>query len=498
MTVRSRIPNAWRCGSEGLWAGVSQRGMKPRRGLAACAAACAGLIGLAGCASVPAVSPLVGRAAAPEKPDVVGPRGPLSGRRIKTLLAHMTIKPGDDALLQRHLAVEQAVSDTPLVADERTQLLRDGPVTLKAMFDVIRSARTEVDLEYYILEDVESDGTSLSDLLLEKRKAGVAINILYDSYGSTFDGTSSSDTRKAFFDRLRSAGVNLVEFNPVNPLNAKKSYSLNDRDHRKLLVADGATAIVGGVNMSTAYQADPVGPPGDHAPRPPQHWRDTDLELTGPAAAQLQALFLEHWRSQRGPPPGGPERFPTPPAAGQTVVRIIGSSPDHAVPRYYVTLISAIRGAEKSVTVSAAYFAPTHDELEALVDAARRGVDVRLLLPDRSDSALAIAVGHSYYGALLRAGARIYETHDLVLHTKTVVVDGVWSVIGSSNFDRRSVIYNDEVDCVVLGGDTAGALEAMFEDDRRNAHAVDLETWRRRAVGERLFEAYARIWENLL
>jgi cardiolipin synthase len=209
-------------------------------------------------------------------------------------------------------------------------------------------------------------------------------------------------------------------------------------------------------------------------------------------------MFRDHWLKQHGPPLENLAQTPTVAPKGGAVVRIIGSSPSHTVPRYYVTLISAIRSAEKNVTASAAYFVPTHDELEALCDAAPRGVDVELLLPDHSDSALSMAVGRSHYGALLKAGVKIYETHGLVLHSKMVTVDGVWSVIGSSNFDHRSVIFNDEVDAVAIGGDTAQDLEAMFEDDRKAAHPIDLATWSRRPMAERLKETYARVWQNWL
>jgi cardiolipin synthase len=449
------------------------------------------LAGLAGCASVPKVSPAVGQAASAEKPLIVGSRGALSSAQVKALVAKLSLAPGDNVLLQRHLAIEQAVAESPLVAGETTHLLRDGPATFRAMFAAIRAAKRHVNLEYFIFEDVESDGVQLSDLLLAKRREGVAVNIIYDSFGS-------GDTPKAFFEQLKQAGVNLVEYNPMNPLKAKKGYSPNDRDHRKILVVDGASAIVGGVNLSTTYQPNPLGKSGNVPGQPAAHWRDTDLAITGPAVARLQTLFLEHWREQHGPKVDDPSWFPTVAPAGTAVVRIIGSSPEKDTPRYYVTVISAIRSSEKSVTASAAYFVPTHDEIEALTDAARRGVEVRLLLPDKSDSPNSLALGHAHYEELLKAGVKIYETHDLVLHSKTVVVDGVWSVVGSSNFDHRSVIFNDEVDAVVLGAETAGELEAMFEDDRAAAHAIDPKAWRRRPLADRAREVYARVWEQWL
>jgi cardiolipin synthase len=462
---------------------------RPQRG--ALAALCIGLGGLTACASVPTVSPTVGQAASAEKPQIVGARGPLTSAQIKAKLAQLSDTPGEDALLQRHLAIEQAVAENPLVAGETTHLLKDGVITFRAMFAAIGAAKHSVNLEYFIFEDVESDGVRLGDLLLAKRAEGVAVNLIYDSFGS-------SDTPKDFFDRLRQGGVNVVEFNPLNPLKAKVGYAPNNRDHRKILVVDGATAIVGGVNLSKTYQANPLGKSGGVPGEPAQHWRDTDLEITGPAVAQLQTLFRDHWREQHGPAIDEAGWFPALPPAGGAVVRILGSAPHQDATRYYVTLISAIRSAQKSVIASAAYFVPTRDEMEALTEAARRGVDVRLLLPDRSDSPNSIALGHAHYADLLKAGVKIYETHDLVLHSKTVVVDGVWSAVGSSNFDHRSIISNDEVDAVVVGADTARELEAMAEDDRAGAHPIDAKAWSRRPLSARARETYARVWERWL
>ncbi len=321
----------------------------------ALSAFCIVLTGLVGCASIPAVSPAVGQTSGAEKPQIVGTRGPLTSDQIKALVAQLTIAPGDNALLRHHLAIEQAVAESPLIARESTQLLRDGPATFRAMFAAIRSAKNHINLEYYTFEDIESDGTHLGDILLAKRGEGVAVNVIYDSFGST-------DTPKAFFDRLQQAGVNLVEYNPLDPFKAKAGYSPNDRDHRKILIVDGTTALVGGVNLSTAYE---VNPPATTDGGPPEHWRDTDLEIAGPAVAQLQTLFLDHWRAQQGPQLAALNWFPAVPPMGKAVVRIIGSSPDNAVPVYYVTVISAIRSAEKSITASAAYFVPTDDEMEA-------------------------------------------------------------------------------------------------------------------------------------
>jgi cardiolipin synthase len=443
-------------------------------------------VAMAGCAAVPKVNDTPPAQA----PHIVGARGPLTAQQSRALLDRLASEPGDAGLLKRHSAIEEAVAETPLVAGNATRLLIDGRETFAAMFAAIRGAKQNIDLEYYILEDIESDGQRLSDLLLAKRRQRVAVNILYDSYGS-------KATPPAFFDKLRDAGVQIVEFNPLNPV------TFNFRDHRKILVVDGEKAIVGGINMSTSYQSGSGSAPGSggaggkNAP----YWRDTDLEIEGPVVAQLQALFFEHWEQQKGPTLERAGYFPAIAPVGREVARIVGSTPDKEVPRFYVTLLSAIRNAEKNVWLSAAYFVPTDQEEDDLVAAARRGIDVRLLLPSDSDSKMALAVGRSHYGSLLEAGVKIYEVQNEVLHSKTASVDGVWTAVGSSNFDPRSVVFNDEVDAIVLGGSTADAFEHMFLRDLGQAKPIKLEEWRRRPLGQRLmelFEVTSFLWRNWL
>ncbi len=446
---------------------------------------------LGGCASVPKV-PEPNPSASTGVPQLVGRRGPLTAEQSKAILLKLGETRGDDRLLQRHLATQTAIADSPLVAGNRTKLLRDGEETFRAMFGAIRGAKRDINLEYYIFEDIAYDGAQLGDLLIQKRQAGIQVNILYDSYGS-------SATPTAFLDRLKNAGIKLLSFNPMNPLDTRGlPYAPNNRDHRKILVVDGQVAIVGGINMSTAYQSSGSGksaaPPGTT----PDQWRDTDLQIEGPAVAALQKLFLDHWASQKGEPFDAAAMFPANGPAGPAVVRVMGSAPGDNDPQYYASLLTAIRTAEKNVKITTAYFAPTAQEIDDLKSAAGRGVDVRLVLPGRSDSPLSIAVAHSHYTGLMEAGVTIHETHNIVLHSKTAVIDGVWSVIGSSNFDHRSVIANDEVDVVVLGSQAAQELEDLFARDEASATRVTLEAWKNRPLWNRLKERFSLLWESLL
>ncbi|HLI22744.1 MAG TPA: phospholipase D-like domain-containing protein [Stellaceae bacterium] len=441
---------------------------------------------LAACA-VPSIDGVIdGNARGPQV--VVGARGPLSPAQSRAVIARLG---ANSDLLQRHLAIEQEVSGAPLFVGNSTQLLVDGPATFRAMFAAMRSAKRNIYLEYYIFENVESDGVHLVDLLAAKARAGVSVAVIYDSYGSV-------DTPEAVFDALRAAGVKLLEFHPVDPLKSGLfDFNVNDRDHRKLLAVDGRTAIVGGVNLYTVYQRHPHARMVASDGSTNETWHDTDLEIEGPAAAELQQVFLDHWGVEQGPrlPPVAD---PPPQAAGHEAIRIIASDHDDTIPRYYATILSAIRNAEQRVWLAAAYFVPTDDEMHDLTTAAQRGVDVRLMLPADSDSRLALAVGRSNYGRLLKAGVKIYELQSGMLHSKFATIDGVWSVIGSSNFDHRSILFNDEVDAVVLGRDTAQQLEGLFQRYEAAARPISLDAWEDRPLEERIREIYSRAIEALL
>lgn len=455
-----------------------------------------GCLVLASCAQVPVFDERLGSTHSPADIQIMGARGPLSPKQSKAVLAKLAGQAGNIGALERHLAVEQAVAESPLVAGNHVGILRDGEQTFPAMFAALRGAKHFLYLEYYIFEDVSCNGEQLSDLLIAKAREGVKIYVIYDGIGSL-------STPSDFFTRLRDAGIQVVQFNPPNPLHPGRLFSLNDRDHRKMLIADGARVIVGGVNLSSTYQSAPGGSqararnPAPATDKPQDVWHDTDLEISGPVVSQLEKLFLEHWREQGGPPVDTGDSQP-PNADGTEVVRIIGSAPKRLKSRYYVTVLSAIRNAENNIWMTAAYFAPTHREKEDLIRAARRGVDVRLLLPSRSDSSPALQVQHSHYEALLRSGVKIFERDDGILHSKTLVVDGVWSITGSSNFDYRSVLFNDEVDAVVLGKATGEQLSTLFEGDLQNAKPIELASWRKRSVLTKMREQFWRLWEKLL
>lgn len=448
------------------------------------------LCAVAGCATLPNAKTEMA-VPHPQEVEFEGARGPVSAARSDAIIARLQGKGGDSDLLEKHMAYEQAVnSDTPLVLGNKLSLLQNGPATYQAMFTAMRAARDHINLQTYIFSDDEV-GKQFSDLLLDRQAAGVQVNIIYDSVGSL-------STPKAFFDRLRQAGVRVLEFNPVNPLAGNtKAWKLNNRDHRKLLLIDGRVAFVGGINISETYTSAPRRHRARTRDDPPQDatsgWRDTHIQIAGPVVADFQRLFMDTWARQKGEPLPGRNYFPELAAQGDEIVRAIGSTPDDAKSLIYLTLISAITHAELQVHLTIAYFAPDPQLRKALRDAARRGVDVKLVLPSYADSAPVFYLGRSYYTELLRAGVHIYERRGSVMHSKTASIDGVWSTIGSTNLDWRSFLHNDEINAVVLGRGFAREMEAMFAADLAESDLITLEQWEKRPPLDRLKEQMARL-----
>jgi cardiolipin synthase len=447
------------------------------------------LVAAAGCATLPDTDELIARHAGQEA-QFENARGALSAQKNAAILAKLKSKSGDIDILDKQIALEQSIGDNPLLLGNKVTLLQDGAATYPAMFAAIRNAKDHINLETFIFEDDEV-GHQFADLLLEQQGRGVQVNIIYDSVGAI-------STPKAFFDRLKEGGVAVLEFSPVNPASIAMPWLMYNRDHRKLLIIDGQIAFIGGINISSVYSSGSVvkrdAEPGGNTTA----WRDTDIQLEGPVVGELQKMFMETWQKQRGAPLAAKDYFPELKAQGKDIVRAIGSTPDDPYSLIYLTLISAIGNAEKQVYLTNAYFVPDPQLVKALLDAAGRGVDVRLVLPSHSDSAVVFHAGRSHYSELLEGGVRIYERRGALLHSKTALIDGVWSCVGSSNLDWRSFLDNDEINAVVLGRDFAQQMQAMFASDLAASEAIDLEGWQRRPFAFRMKEWMARLFGRLL
>lgn len=438
---------------------------------------------LAGCSNLQRSDKRLFSAALETAPPVVtSSSGPLSRRQSEAVLKKLERKRGPATLLKHHLAVEQALTSNDLVAGNRVTLLENGPAIYGAMFNAVSHARRNINVETYILSD-DGLGREFANLLIRKRSEGVAVNVIYDALGSR-------DTPRSFFDLMAKAGIRLTAFNPlgINTLG-----TVNNRDHRKLLIVDGRTVFVGGMNLRAFFVRPLNGDSVDESRQLP--WRETDVEIQGPVVATFQKFFFAHWKSQRSSPPVPSEYFPALRPVGNYVVRAIASRANQPVALIYVTLLSAINSAEKSIYITDAYFSPNRRFLNALTTAAKRGVDVEMILPSKTDAKLVLEAGRSNYARLLDAGVKIYERQDYVLHAKTMVIDGVWSTVGSTNLDWRSFLHNDEVNAVVLGRGFGRKMEAMFAADRRGSNRITKRTWDRRSLWERMREGFASMWE---
>lgn len=270
-------------------------------------------------------------------------------------------------------------------------------------------------------------------------------------------------------------------------------WGMDNRDHRKLIIIDGRVAFVGSMNIHSMFGRVHVsaGSAGDKV----LARRNTDVEIRGPVVARFQRLFLRHWVRNSGQRPQSSRYFPELNPAGNQIVRVVASGahkPDAAV---YATLLSAINSAERSIYITDAFFAPNERFVQALMAAARRGVDVELILPANSPAPMTFEAGRFHYTELLGAGVKIYERQYVLLHAKTMVVDGVWATVGSSNFDWRSFLHNEELNALILDRDFADRMETLFFHDRRHSNAITMAKWQHRPVWERVRESFAGLLE---
>jgi cardiolipin synthase len=371
----------------------------------------------------------------------------------------------------------------------KVTLLADGSATYAAMFAAMEKAKDHINIESYIIEDDET-GQKFADLLLQKQAEGVRVNLIYDSVGSI-------KTPAAFFQRLRDGGIEVVEFNPLNPLKTLEEWGLTHRDHRKILIADGTVAIIGGINISEVYSSLPFKRQKNETA--PIHWRDTDIQIEGPAVAELQKLFLDTWLKQKGAELSSQQNyFPELKEVGNALVRVVGSTPGETNRIPFIMYVSAIVFAEHSIQITNSYFFPDDQIIKALTDAAERGVDVQILLPGTTDSKLALHAQRSYYSKLLKSGVKLYERNNSLLHAKTAVIDKVWSTVGSTNMDFFSLLNNDEVNAVILSREFAVEMEKMFAGDIADSKHILWEEWKSRPLLPRIREWFVNLFVRWL
>jgi cardiolipin synthase len=468
-----------------------------------------------GCATLPNVSEMIDEAPTDQEPDqIVSSKGILSPKKSKAIMDRLKSSVNPTDILERHTKVVESVTESPLTKGNKVTLLADGQAAYAAMFKAMGNARDHINLESYIIEDDET-GRKFADLLLQKQAEGIQVNIIYDSVGSF-------KTPESFFKRLRDGGIQVVAFNPVNPLNAPGEWSLTQRDHRKILIVDGKVAIIGGINISKVYSSTPFKRKLNE--KAPIHWRDTDIQIEGPAVAEFQKLFLDTWLKQKGPklvehnyfpslaPINGVSALTKMSPAGKAqetssnllkeestaLVRVVGSTPGETNRIPFIVYVSAITFAEHSIHMTNSYFIPDDQIVKALTDAAGRGVDVKILLPGITDSKLALYAQRYHYSRLLKSGVKIYECSTSLLHAKTAVVDNVWSTVGSTNMDFLSLLKNDEVNAIILSREFAVEMEKMFVSDLLHATQIQRDEWIKRPLFPRIRDWFVNLFVRWL
>lgn len=358
------------------------------------------------------------------------------------------------------------------------ELLVDAEATYASIEAAIRSAKKHIHFQFYIFTP-DNTGKRFRDLLIEKLKDGVAVRVLVDGVGSFH--------LEPFMKPFVEAGGEYAEFLPVG--NISRIWHMNLRNHRKLVVVDGTIGFTGGVNIADEYtgRKKQVG-----------FWRDTHIRIEGPAVRHLQEVFVEDWHFACGRKPKTNDWFVPVDTIGQERVHIIASGPDTDTQPIQRIFFAAVSSAKERVYLTTPYFIPDQAMLVALETAAMRGLDVRILLPHRSDAPLVLHAGRSYYQELIQSGVKIYEYQHGILHAKTMLVDDNWATVGSSNMDVRSFRLNFEINAIVYGKELNNQLAKVFRRDLRQSKTISLSDIENLSAGRRLAESFARILSPLL
>ncbi|MGH7522924.1 MAG: phospholipase D-like domain-containing protein [Gemmatimonadales bacterium] len=361
----------------------------------------------------------------------------------------------------------------PVTSNNQVDLLIDGPATYAAMFEQIDAARRWIHLENYIIHD-DACGRAFAERLIARAHAGVRVRVMYDWVGSF-------GTRRRFWRHLQEAGIEVRGFGPIK---LKDPLLVFARDHRKVLVVDGERSVTGGLCIGDEWTGDPA--------RHRLPWRDTAIALEGPAARELDASFRRAWTFNGGElPDDQSELDEPPPAPGDTDVRVVATEPGRE--RGYRTIDLLLGVSARKIWVTEAYLSAPQRLYEGFKDAARDGADVRLLLPGSSDIRAVRNLSRVGYRGLLRAGVRIWEWNGPMLHAKTIVADGHWVRIGSSNLNPSSLLANWEVDVFIYGEALASQMERQFQEDLAQSSEVLLRPRRIATVmGREVYPALAR------
>ncbi|MDD2198045.1 MAG: cardiolipin synthase [Bacteroidales bacterium] len=376
-------------------------------------------------------------------------------------------------------------STSPLTGNNSVKLLLNGEEKFPALLDALEGATSHIHLEYYIYENDET-GNSIVDMLIKKAQQGVEVRFMYDDFGSR-------GLNKHFIRKLEKNGIETVPFYKI------KWYALvnrlNYRNHRKIIVIDGKKSFIGGINISNRYR-------NDNKPENSLYWRDTHLMIDGPATFFLQYLFLCDWNfSAKSKLQFGPDYFPIFSKESEIrdeLVQIVSSGPDSKLPVILYSLLEAIGSAKERVLVTSPYFIPGESLMDALIIAAKSGVEIKLLIPGVSDSMIVNSAARSYYTDLLQHGVRIFEYQKGFVHSKAMIIDDNLAVVGSANMDYRSFDLNFEVNAMLYSKTITEQLQEAFNNDLKHSSEINSTDWLNRPKYIHLFEKLVRLLAPIL
>ena len=391
--------------------------------------------------------------------------------RIAGKLPEGVRDPGFEVLLRR-------IDGAPVLGGNQVETYFRGEDAFLAMERAVAEAREEILLESYIYKD-DSTGRSFLELLAQAAERGVVVRVLADALGSF-------STRSAFWQEMKRRGIRVRLFHPL----FSHLWYQPFRDHRKILVVDRRVAFTGGMNIGEEY--------GSTSPGPGATWRDTHVRVEGPAAWEMAVVFSEGWVHAGG----NAIDLPLLPAheaeAPGAKILVLDSRPNRGQAESASAMAAMVAAARERVWITNAYFAPGWAAVRVLGQAARRGVDVRLLLPGLTDVPIVRRAAHGYYDTLIARRVKIYEYEPSILHAKTLVADGYVSLVGSTNLDFRSFLFNAECDLAILDEGVGRRMEEAFEADLRNARRIRPAEWRRRPATEKLGDRLARMLAPVL
>jgi len=357
-------------------------------------------------------------------------------------------------------------------------LISEGDAFFSRIISSIENAENSINLETYIFSS-DSLGLIIAEKLAAKAAQGVEVNVIYDSVGSL---KASSQ----MFTMMRNSGVEVIDYHPFVPW--RKYWGISFRDHRKILVIDGAKAFIGGINIGKEYAGRKFGG---------GNWRDTHIMIEGPAVTDIQFFFMENWYRNGGAVMSSRLYFPEIRKTGQKLLMILCTSARRKVRPVHQSYISAIQNSRNSIYITNAYFIPDAKIYRSLVRSAERGVDVRLLLPGVSDIPFVKYASRYLYKRYMKKGIRIFEYAESILHAKTAVIDGIWSTVGSSNLDRRSFRKNLEMNAVILDQEFGEKMEQVFLNDIKKSKEITLNLFEKRSILEFFIEWLCYRFRNL-